>query len=75
MIENFGNAEETVVAIRGDEPLVTDLFAFRPRIGRAGAFEATGARSAVVSMLAARGEELPEDLLVPGLDPHSADRS
>jgi pilus assembly protein CpaF len=58
----------SVDGLRDGEPLVTDVFAFRPRIGPRGVFEATGAVPAVEPMLKERGEELSPDLFAAGID-------
>jgi pilus assembly protein CpaF len=50
------------------EPVVIEVFGFRPRIGRHGAFVCTGLSPRVVSMLAERGEELDPRCLEPGVD-------
>jgi pilus assembly protein CpaF len=50
------------------EPIVTELFAFRPRLGRDGAFVATGQASSVTRLLAARGQEPPPGCLDVGVD-------
>src|SRR5438067_7381452 len=47
-------------------PLVNDIFFFRPRAGRAGRFEASGAIPRVVGLLRARGEDVPDELFAPG---------
>jgi len=58
----------SVDGLRDGEPLVTDVFVFRPRIGPRGAFEATGVVPAVEPMLKERGEEVPPDLFRAGID-------
>ena len=50
------------------EPVVIEVFGFRPRIGRHGAFVCTGLSPRVVAMLAERGEELDPRCLEPGID-------
>jgi pilus assembly protein CpaF len=50
------------------EPVVIEVFGFRPRIGRHGAFVCTGLSPRVVAMLAERGEELDPTCLEPGVD-------
>jgi pilus assembly protein CpaF len=50
------------------EPVVIEVFGFRPRIGRHGAFVCTGLSPRVVSMLAERGEELDARCLEAGVD-------
>jgi pilus assembly protein CpaF len=50
------------------EPVVIEVFGFRPRIGRHGAFICTGLSPRVVAMLAERGEELDPRCLEAGVD-------
>jgi pilus assembly protein CpaF len=50
------------------EPVVIEVFGFRPRIGRHGAFVCTGLSPRVVAMLAERGEELDRTAFEPGVD-------
>jgi pilus assembly protein CpaF len=50
------------------EPVVIEVFGFRPRIGRHGAFVCTGLSPGVAAMLAERGEELDPRCLEPGVD-------
>jgi pilus assembly protein CpaF len=50
------------------EPVVIEVFGFRSRIGRHGAFVCTGLSPRVVAMLAERGEELDPTCLEPGVD-------
>ena len=50
------------------EPVVIEIFGFRPRIGRHGAFVCTGLSPRVVALLAERGEELDPRCLEPGVD-------
>jgi pilus assembly protein CpaF len=50
------------------EPVVIEIFGFRPRIGRHGAFVCTGLSPRVVALLAKRGEELDPRCLEPGVD-------
>ena len=50
------------------EPIVVEIFGFRPRIGRHGAFVCTGLSPRVVALLAERGEELDPRCLEPGVD-------
>jgi len=58
----------SVEGLRDGEPVVTDAFAFRPRIGVGGAFEATGVVPAVEPVLRERGEEVSSDLFLTGID-------
>jgi pilus assembly protein CpaF len=51
-----------------DEPVVTEVFAFRPRVEREGAFVATGAVPPLGKVLAGRGQDLGEDLFASGID-------
>ena len=53
---------------REGAPDVTELFGFRPRLGRDGAFVATGRPSEVARMLEDRGLELPPGCLDAGTD-------
>jgi pilus assembly protein CpaF len=65
----------SVDGIHEGRPVVTEVFSFQPRDGRDGLFQATGAVPKIVSMLRARGEDLPDRLFRPGLEPQSdADR-
>jgi pilus assembly protein CpaF len=50
------------------EPVVTEVFAFRPRVEREGAFVATGAVPPLSKVLAGRGQDIAEDLFAPGID-------
>jgi pilus assembly protein CpaF len=50
------------------EPRVTQVFGFRPRVERDGAFVATGAVPPLADVLAARGRDVPADLFRAGLD-------
>jgi pilus assembly protein CpaF len=52
----------------GGEPVVTELFGFRPRLGPHGAFVATGAQPPFLRALAERGEDLPASWFAPGVD-------
>jgi pilus assembly protein CpaF len=52
----------------GEEPLVTEIFAFRPRSGPSGGFEATGRVPTFLGMLEDRGEHLPGVLFTAGAD-------
>ena len=60
-----------IAAIEGTrrgEPVVTPLFAFRPRFGTFGAFEATGEVPRVAAALVERGEDVEDDLFAAGAD-------
>jgi pilus assembly protein CpaF len=50
------------------EPVVIEVFGFRPRVGRHGAFVCTGLSPRVVGVLAERGEELDPRYLMAGID-------
>ncbi len=58
----------SVEGVLDGEPLVREVFVFRPRAGARGAFAATGAMPALARVLADRGEALPGDLFEPGPD-------
>jgi len=58
----------TVEGVRDGEPVVSEIFAFRPRAGARGEFVATGTIPPLVRVMADRGEHLPEDLFEPGPD-------
>ena len=50
------------------EPVVTEVFGFRPRMGPRGRFAATGAVPRVTRLLADRGEDVPDQLFAPRVD-------
>jgi pilus assembly protein CpaF len=50
------------------DPIVLEIFAFRPRIGRHGAFVCTGIAPRVVALLTERGEEPDPTWLETGID-------
>ncbi|HET7235232.1 MAG TPA: CpaF family protein [Actinomycetota bacterium] len=50
------------------DPLVTEVFGFRPRFGRHGAFVCSGVVPAVARLLRERGAVLEDDAFVPGID-------
>jgi pilus assembly protein CpaF len=50
------------------DPVVTEIFGFRPRLGPSGAFVATGAVPAIARMLAERGAELDGSIFAAGVD-------
>jgi pilus assembly protein CpaF len=52
----------------GGTPIVTELFGFRPRLGRDGAFVAAGLVPRLSSTLAERGVELSPEVFRAGLD-------
>jgi pilus assembly protein CpaF len=54
--------------IRDGEPVVTELFGFRPRRGPGGGFVCAGVVPELAGVLRDRGARLPEDLFAPGPD-------
>jgi pilus assembly protein CpaF len=50
------------------DPVVTELFGFRPRVGRDGAFVCSGMAPRLARLLRERGAELAPEVLAPGLD-------
>jgi pilus assembly protein CpaF len=50
------------------DPVVTEVFGFRPRLGPHGAFVATGAVPGVVRVLARHGQDPPEEWFAAGSD-------
>jgi pilus assembly protein CpaF len=50
------------------DPVVVEIFGFRPRIGREGAFVCTGITPRVVSSLAEREQDLDHRWFEPGID-------
>lgn len=50
------------------DPSVTELFGFRPRLGRDGAFVATGAVPGFARALHDRGQDAAAEWFTPGLD-------
>ncbi len=61
----------SVAAVEGTrrgEPLVTELFAFRPREGATGRFEATGSVPVMAEALRLRGEDIDDPLFEAGED-------
>jgi pilus assembly protein CpaF len=57
-----------VEGLRDGDPVVREVFGFRPRLGRAGSFVATGTVPAISLMLADRGESLSGALFESGVD-------
>jgi pilus assembly protein CpaF len=57
-----------VEGIHDGEPLVRQVFAFRPRTGAAGRFEATGGEPVMAALLAERGAPADHGLFEPGVD-------
>ena len=58
----------TVDGVRDGEPVVTEVFGFRPRLGAHGSFVCDGIVPSLVRVLSERGEDLPESLFEPGPD-------
>ena len=58
----------TVDGVRDGEPVVTEVFGFRPRLGARGSFLCDGVVPALARVLADRGEELPPSVFEPGPD-------
>jgi pilus assembly protein CpaF len=58
----------TVDGVRDGEPVVTEVFGFRPRLGSHGSFVCDGVVPSVAGVLADRGEDLPELMFEPGPD-------
>jgi pilus assembly protein CpaF len=50
------------------DPIVTEVFGFRPRLGPEGAFVATGAVPAVARELAGRSQDHPVEWFAEGID-------
>jgi len=57
-----------VDGVRDGEPVVTQVFGFRPRIGPRGEFVSTGVVPEIADVLADRGVELRDALFLPGPD-------
>jgi pilus assembly protein CpaF len=58
----------TVDGVREGEPVVTEVFGFRPRLGARGSFLCNGIVPAFAGVLADRGEDLPPSVFEPGPD-------
>jgi pilus assembly protein CpaF len=58
----------SVDGVRDGEPVVTPIFAFRPRSGNEGAFVANGTVPALAQGLRGRGEQLPDAVFASGPD-------
>jgi hypothetical protein len=58
----------SVDGVREGDPIVTELFAFRPRLGPRGSFVCGGTLPALARVLSDRGEDLPAGLFAPGAD-------
>jgi pilus assembly protein CpaF len=63
----------TVDGVREGEPVVTEVFGFRPRLGARGSFLCNGIVPALAGVLVDRGEDLPPSVFEPG--PDGADRA
>jgi len=50
------------------DPIVTEVFGFRPRVGRHGAFVCAGTTPLIVRLLRERGAQLEDAVFTPGLD-------
>jgi pilus assembly protein CpaF len=59
----------SVDGLRDGEPVLTELFGFRSRLGRRGSFVCSGAVPQLVDVLRARGERVPDTLFLAGEDP------
>ncbi len=57
-----------VAGVRDGEPIVFELFGFRPRLGGRGAFVCTGVVPPLAEVLRERGEEFGDLLFRPGVD-------
>jgi pilus assembly protein CpaF len=62
----------TVDGLADGEPVVTEVYGFRPRVGRDGAFVATGATPELARVLARRGQETFEAWFRAGVDEEAA---
>ena len=58
----------TVDGLQDGEPVVTEVFGFRPRLGPAGSFTCGGSVPALVETLRERGTSVSEDIFAPGID-------
>ena len=58
----------SVDGVHDGEPVVTEVFGFRPRLGPHGSFVCDGIVPSFVRALAERGEDVPEALFAPGPD-------
>ena len=58
--------------LRDGEPVMTELFGFRPRLGPRGSFVCTGTVPGFAAVLRERGEVLAEDLFASGPDTEAA---
>src|SRR5436309_8547758 len=63
----------SVEGLHEGKPVVNEVFSFRPRIGREGRFVTTGVVPKVVEVLRGRGEDVPDGLFRPELDPLASD--
>jgi pilus assembly protein CpaF len=62
----FGVA--VVDGVRDGDPVVTEIFAFRPRFGSRGSFVSSGEVPALARVLSERGEPVSDELFEPGPD-------
>ncbi len=58
----------SVEGLRDGEPVVHELFGFRPRLGPAGTFACAGVVPALAGVLRERGEDVAEEWFEPGTD-------
>ena len=58
----------TVDGVADDEPVTTEVFGFRPRLGPRGAFVASGVVPSLATTLADRGQTIRSDWFEPGPD-------
>ena len=58
----------SVDGIEAGEPVVTELFGFRPRLGPRGSFVCDGTIPEIARVLSERGEDVPPSLFAPGPD-------
>ncbi|HYX79900.1 MAG TPA: CpaF family protein [Actinomycetota bacterium] len=58
----------SVDEIEEGEPVVTELFGFRPRLGPRGSFVCDGMIPEIARVLSERGEDVPPSLFAPGPD-------
>ncbi|HEU4448527.1 MAG TPA: CpaF family protein, partial [Gaiellaceae bacterium] len=58
----------TVDGIRDGEPVVTELFAFEPRLGASGTFVCAGVEPGLALTLRSRGQRVPERCFAAGSD-------
>ncbi len=63
----------TVDGVREGEPVLTQVFAFAPRVGGAGTFVCHGVEPPIAATLRGRGERLPGRWFDPGTDARAGD--